>query len=291
MHHIGWEWCRLGKAMSQVDLVALSRVLGDTDQGFTRSELESMLRQCQFEIPQEKVLSHGRVYEVRPSKKKFLLGCFHAELNKSNNYDKIRSFIEFALRPANFIDADKREHRRWLVNEVNRVLMLSGLMVGHDGKITRVPKAGSLDEVDRRVNRLDQALYHRAIHHEVRKYCIADYLRQDYYDTVFEAAKGLAERIREISGLTMDGNKLFQTAFSTRDPYICINSLRTDSELSEHRGLRSLLESVFLLIRNPAAHTPKINWKSDLTYALDVLTLISFAHKYLDESFIVPRNN
>jgi hypothetical protein len=40
---------------------------------------------------------------------------------------------------------------------------------------------------------------------------------------------------------------------------------------------------------NPAAHTPKINWKIDEIKALDILTLISFAHKYLDECHKVPR--
>ena len=46
-----------------------------------------------------------------------------------------------------------------------------------------------------------------------------------------------------------------------------------------------LLESIFHLVRNPEAHTPKANWKVDETKALDILTLISFAHKHLDECY------
>lgn len=42
------------------------------------------------------------------------------------------------------------------------------------------------------------------------------------------------------------------------------------------------------LVRNPVAHTPKINWKVDKDKALDILTLISFAHKYLDERHKMP---
>lgn len=68
------------------------------------------------------------------------------------------------------------------------------------------------------------------------------------------------------------------------------NSMQTDSEISEFTGLKELLESIFHLVRNPAAHTPKINWKVDETKALDILTLISFAHKYLDECHRIPRN-
>lgn len=81
-------------------------------------------------------------------------------------------------------------------------------------------KAQSLDEADRRVNSLKSQLYNRAIHSQVEKYCIKDYLQRDYYDSVFEAAKGLAERVRDISGLTLDGGKLFQTAFAKNNPYI-----------------------------------------------------------------------
>ncbi len=151
-----------------------------------------------------------------------------------------------------------------------------------------VSQAETLTEVDLRVNHLKKALYDRAIHSEVQKYCIEDYLRADYYDAVFEAAKGLAERVRQISGLTTDGGTLFQTALSKNDPYIFFNAMKTDSERSEFTGLKELLEAIFHLVRNPAAHTPKVNWKTDETKALDILTLISFAHKYLDECHRIP---
>lgn len=151
-----------------------------------------------------------------------------------------------------------------------------------------VSQAETLTEVDQRVNHLKKALYDRAIHSEVQKYCIEDYLRADYYDAVFEAAKGLAERVRQISGLTTDGGILFQTALSKNDPYIFFNAMKTDSERSEFTGLKELLEAIFHLVRNPAAHTPKVNWKTDETKALDILTLISFAHKYLDECHRIP---
>jgi len=149
-------------------------------------------------------------------------------------------------------------------------------------------RAKTLDEVDRRINSLKKHLYNRAIHQEVTKYCIKDYLRKDYYDAVFESAKGLAERVRIISGLTTDGGALFQKAFSKNDPYIFFNGLSTSNEISEFVGLKELLEAIFHLVRNPAAHTPKVNWKVDETKALDILTVISFAHKYLDECHRIP---
>ncbi len=128
----------------------------------------------------------------------------------------------------------------------------------------------------------------RAIHSEVQKYCIKDYLQKDYYYAVFKAAKGLAQRVRDITGLTIDGGTLFQTAFSKNDPYLFFNSMKTDIEISEFIGLKELIEAIFHLVRNPAAHTPKINWKVDEDKALDILNVISFAHKYLDECHKMP---
>ncbi|MDR2399849.1 MAG: TIGR02391 family protein [Endomicrobium sp.] len=89
--------------------------------------------------------------------------------------------------------------------------------------------------------------------------------------------------------LTEDGGELFQKAFSPNNLYLFFNSLISDSEKSEFKGLKELLEDIFHLIRNPAAHTPKINWKIDEDKALDVLTIISFAHKYLDECHPFPK--
>lgn len=96
--------------------------------------------------------------------------------------------------------------------------------------MVEVSQAQTLAEVDQRVNYLKKAhsTYDRAIHIEVQKYCIKDYLRADYYDAVFEVTKGLAERARQISGLTIDGGTLFQIAFSKNAPYIFFNAMRME---------------------------------------------------------------
>ena len=113
-------------------------------------------------------------------------------------------------------------------------------------------------------------------------------MQKDYFDAVFEAAKGVAQRVRDITGLEKDGGALFQAAFARNDPYLYFNLLKTESEISEFTGVKELLEAIFHLVRNQAAHTPKINWKVEETRALDILTLISVAHKYLDECKPVP---
>jgi uncharacterized protein (TIGR02391 family) len=277
------------KGLNEQHLKAICDVLADTNRGLTKTELTRLLNQCKITLMNDGKSSNGFTYTMGLNKRDWLFNCFANEINSQKSLQKIYIFIEKSLNPISYTNESSRSKYTFLFEEINKVLMLVGLSVTKEGRLKQVVQAKTLDEVDRRVNNLRKQLYNRAIHHEVEKYCIKDYLRKDYYDAVFEAVKGLAERVRQITGLTTDGSALFQKAFSRNDPHIFFNALKTDSEISEFIGLKELLESIFHLIRNPATHTPKINWKSDETKALDTLTLISFAHKYLDECHKVPR--
>lgn len=274
--------------INQQQLKSICDVLADTNHGLTKSELTLKLGQSGIIAVDDGSRSDGYTYEFGLNKRDWLYNCFANEVNTKKTFVKIYNFIENALDPVSYTTSEKRDKYNHLLEETNKVLLLIGLEIQKDGKIKQAVKATSLDEVDHRVNNLHRQLYNRAIHPDVSKYCIKDYLRKDYYDAVFEASKGLAQRVRDISGLSMDGGTLFQTAFNKSNPYIFFNTMQTDSEKSEYIGLRELLESIFHLVRNPAAHTPKINWYTDETKALDILTLISFAHKYLDECHRVP---
>ena len=271
------------------ELKAICNIIADTNKGLTKTELTHLLGHCKITILDDGSKSNGYTYTIGLNKRDWLYNCLANEINTTHSSSKIYSFLEASLNPISYTTEPSRQKYEYLLEEVNKALILTGLEITRSGKLQKVVKASSLDEADRRVNNLRDQLNKRAIHHEVKKYCIADYLRKDYYDAVFEASKGLAERVRSITGLTTDGGTLFQTAFSKNDPYIFFNSMRTDSEKSEFTGLKELLEAIFHLFRNTAAHTPKINWKTDETKALDALTLISFAHKYLDECYPVPR--
>lgn len=280
----------MNKQMSQQHIKAVCDVLANSDPqcGLTESEIRIKLGQCSIEIVDKGNRSNGYTYQIGLNKRDWLYNCFVTEIKETKSFQKIYCFIENALDPVNFTPEEKREKYKFLFDGVNKVLLLNGLEIQENGKIRETVKAETLSEVDRRVKSLEQKLADRNIHAEVKKYCIKDYLRKDYYDAVFEAAKGVAQRVRDITGLKTDGGTLFQAAFKKSDPYLYFNLLQTDSEISEFIGLKELLESIFHLVRNPAAHTPKINWAIDEARALDVLTMISVAHSYLDECKPVP---
>lgn len=262
--------------LTEQSLESISNILSE----MTHREIEKYLGQSDIEC-----ITTGS------NKKEKLFYSFIKENKKYNSSNKIMSLIQKVLDPVNYVLVENRESYNYMLEEINKVLIFNGLEINKSGDIVKVNKVDTLDEIDRKINSLRKKLYDRAIHDEVKKYCIKDYMNKDYYSTVFEAVKGLAQRVQNITGLKLDGSKLFQTSFSTSNPHIVLNNLVTDSEKSEFNGIRELLESIYHLVRNPAAHTPKIDWKTNETEVLDILTVISFAHKYLDRCYEIPRAN
>ncbi len=99
---------------------------------------------------------------------------------------------------------------------------------------------------------------------------------------MFESVKGLAQRIREMSDADGDGAVLVDRAFSVERPLLAFNSLRTETEKSEHKGFAQLLKGCFAAVPNPLAHEPKILWQGE-DDAADYLSLISLLHRKLDD--------
>jgi uncharacterized protein (TIGR02391 family) len=124
----------------------------------------------------------------------------------------------------------------------------------------------------------------------VLKDCRAELLDENYFHAVFESTKGVAERIRLMSGLTADGADLVNKAFSIQSPILALGPLITESEKSEQKGFSNLLIGLFGAVRNPLAHAPKTNWPMSEQDALDILTLVSLIHRKLDraEKIVTP---
>jgi uncharacterized protein (TIGR02391 family) len=116
----------------------------------------------------------------------------------------------------------------------------------------------------------------------VLKYCRSELLQDNYFHAVFEATKGLAQRIREMSSVEADGAALVDRVFSIERPVLAFNTLRTETERSEYKGFAALLKGCFAAVRNPLAHEPKILWEGE-DDAADYFSLISLLHRKLDD--------
>jgi uncharacterized protein (TIGR02391 family) len=117
----------------------------------------------------------------------------------------------------------------------------------------------------------------------VLKYCRTELMQEKYFHAVFEATKGLAQRLRDMTGIQADGAALVDRVFSVERPMLAMSALQSETEKSEHKGFAALLKGCFAAVRNPLAHEPKVLWEGE-DDAADYLSLISLLHRKLDES-------
>jgi uncharacterized protein (TIGR02391 family) len=252
-------------------LEAACRVLADTERGLTGKQIERLLQEI-------------KIADTSPgtTKWKRLFNALAEAQNEHQVGNHLIMLINRAMDPVNY--ARDPQAFIWRRSELNVVLAFSGFYVREDGKVAHAGKATTIDAARARAGRLKSALESRGVHDQVLNYCRAELLDENYFHAVFESTKGVAERIRLMSGLTADGAELVNKAFSIQNPILVLGPLTTESEKSEQKGFANLLVGLFGAIRNPLAHAPKANWPMSEQDALDILTLVSLIHRKLDRT-------
>ncbi len=261
-------------------LEALANKLGTLPE-LTHTNIDKYLVECSIQDISTKSKSVGLGYIPGDSKSKRIYKCFINEVHRTNNDLKIVSFIERALDPSRFADSKRYDD---ILNDINSVLLFMGCEINKSGKVKIVKKATTIDEVQERINALENEAKKRNVHLEVLKYCKREYLDKDYFHAQFEASKGLFQRIRDLTNQNVDGTKLINGVFSTDEPMLILPNLklteRTDKD--EFLGYKHLFEYVVNAVRNPEGHTPRILASEELGECLDNFVIISRCHRFLD---------
>lgn len=255
---------------------SISQVLADTNEGFSGSKIGELL----FE---------SGIDDIDPTNTKWKR--LKAALVNKQTSDKcannILGFIQIALEPARHVN-----NQEWFNNtryEINRILSFVGFEIKENGKISQSTKVETINEANARARELRKELLSRKVHADVLFFCKEELLVDNYFHAVFEAAKSVAEKIRQKTGLKNDGADLVDEAFSFKNnmPYLALNSLVSESEQSEQKGFMNLLKGLFGTFRNTHAHAPKVTWKIEEDDALDILSMISLIHRRLDKAIEV----
>lgn len=263
-------------SIDNATLEAICGVLGDTAGGLTGSEIGRLLSAQGIADPLPTATKRHRLFEA--------LRARQEEDRCANN---VIGFIQTAMNPVGYTGAQNFfEERRGALNEV---LAFGGYELGEDGRVARTEPAATLTEAQRRARSLLRKLTERGVHGEVLRFCRAELLEDNYFHAVLEATKGVAERIRGLTGLTSDGEQLVDAAFGGDEPLLAINSLETKTEHSEQKGFANLLRGMFGTFRNPGAHVPRIYWPVTEADALDLLSLASYFHRRLDRAVAPQR--
>lgn len=266
--------------IEEAKLESLANKLGTLPE-LTHANIDKYLADCSIQDISIKSKAVGFGYIFGDSKSKRIYKCFINEFHKTNNDLKIVSFIERALDPTRFAASERYDD---VLKDINSVLLFMGCEVSRSGKVKIVKKATTIDEVQERINALENEAKKRSVHSEVLKYCKREYLDKDYFHAQFEASKGLFQRIKELINQNVDGAKLINGVFSTDEPMLILPNLklteRTDKD--EFLGYKHLFEYVLNAIRNPEAHTPRILASEELGECLDNFVIISRCHRFLD---------
>ena len=251
---------------------SICKVLGDTEKGFTGTEIAKLLNESRIEDIDSANTKWKRLNSALANKQQ-ADGC-------ANN---LLVFIQNSLNPARHYD-----NLEWFNDtryQINKVLSFAGLQLGENGKISAVAKSTTISEATARASKLKDSLVSRKVHPDVLRYCKEELLVDNYFHAVFEATKSVAEKIRNKTALTTDGATLVDEAFSFKSvPHLALNSLQTESEQSEQKGFMNLLKGLFGTFRNTTAHAPKIMWSIEEEDALDILSLVSLVHRRLDKA-------
>ena len=248
---------------------AICKTIADTHDGLTGTEIGSLLAQCSIND-----------IDLQNTKWKRLYHAFVEWQNTNQCSNHILTFIQSALSPVKYLGKEELFHSRR--HEINKRLSFIGVELNERGKYQEVNKATTISEAEQRASRFKYKLEIRNVHELIFEYCTPELLAENFFHSVFEAIKSIAERIRKMTGLYADGAELIDITFSTKNPLLRINLLQNDTDRSEHLGLMNLIKGMFGLIRNPTAHVPKIKFEIDEDEALDLMILISYTHKRLD---------
>lgn len=254
------------------ELMEISKILGDTSTGFTGSEIGALLVSCGFPDPGQ-ITKRDRMF----------LGL-QAGQGGDGSGATVAKLIEHPMDPVRYRGSRSLfEDRR---HDLNVILAFAGMQIREDGKLESVPAAATLSEAERRASKLRAELARRGIAGDVLRFCRPELLEGNYFHAVFEATKSVAQKIRDRTGLTLDGHALLEEALgikNNRTPMLVWSGLTTENDKSEHRGVALMIAGTFSYFRNLPAHVPKIGFRNVTEEeALELLTIVSFFHRRLD---------
>jgi uncharacterized protein (TIGR02391 family) len=259
-----------GPIFDDAAIKSISSVFGEM---FTGSTIDELLRAARIPIPDVS------------TKWRRIHAALLQEQERSGSRNCTLILVTQAIKPQRWVG--NQSGFESLRADLNGVLAFNGIEIGRDGQLRNRKVATTLDEAVATSRRLRDEMVRRGGHAEVFKYCSRELVADDCFNAVFEAIKGLAQRIRAMADVDLDGRALIEHAFSASRPVIAFNSLRTVTERNEQSGLLNIMTGIFGAFRNPSAHQPKLSWHVAENDALDLLSTLSLIHRRLDTAVVL----
>jgi len=257
-------------------VTAVAGVLGDTAQGLTGREIGQLLAAV-------------RVPEAEGGNKRDrLAAALLTQQARQQAANCVIAFISEAMAPVRYAQEPHTFSRRR--DDLNEVLVHVGLRVNDEGKLAKGPIAATLNEAAQHASSLRSELRRRSTHPEVLRYCTLEILAKNPFHASLEAVKSVADRMRQLTGLGLDGARLVDAVLMPGQgtARVAINANVTGPELDEQKGLANLVKGLFSMFRNPAAHEPRLHRTVTDEELLELLTTLSMVHRRLDSAHVSP---
>lgn len=274
------------KLIHELKLQAICDILAETQEGLTGREISQLLEQCSIPdlessergVPKDSII-------MKPKKSKRLYIALSNQQKRDNSSSVIFFFIKVVMDPVRYIDNQSLYDTR--LSKLNVALSFTGLKLTEANEFIKVKESETLSDAQRLATNFKTKLEQRHIHPTILLYCTPELVSNNYFHSVFEASKSVAEIIRQKSGLSSDGVRLVEEAFGIGNkgfPILAINTLVSETEKSEQRGFKNIVMGLMRMFRNRAAHEPKISWPMSEQDALDIMSMISLIHRKLDDA-------
>ena len=205
-------------AFTEQQIQRIARIVGDTQDGFSGSEIGVLLAILKFPDEGPVQTKWKRIFNS--------LVELHYKYQVGNHTVML---LNAAMNPERYIA--NREIFKTRQEQLNTVLAFAGYYVRDDGRIGATTKASTLDEAFTKANKPSQQLKSRGVHEEVLAFCNAELIQSNYFHAVFEAMKSIKNRINEMSGIDGDGASLVDEAFGVNQgAVIAINGLTNSTD-------------------------------------------------------------
>lgn len=125
------------------------------------------------------------------------------------------------------------------------------------------------------------------LHPLVRDASSRHFVEGDFRNAVLDAITSVFDKIRERTGLDLDGDRLINTAMSLEDPYLVLSELESESGKNDQKGFMELFKGFYKGVRNPKAHS--LVHDLDSTKAAQHLVLASMLMRRAVDAVTVKR--
>jgi uncharacterized protein (TIGR02391 family) len=248
----------------------LAQTVGDH---FTGSEITRLFKRS----------GYPEFIHDQSTKWRFVSNAFEQlQANAGNRPEHVLKVILTACNPQGWI-GDRERFEKFL-SAVNSVLEFYGLRIGDDGALR---KTGEKTATVRHTKSLDEIAFDvRGFHPQVIRHARSHFCRGAYFHAVFECCKAFHKAVGDNTQIAKSGQPLMSEALSLNGP-LKLNSQTTSSERDEQQGIMYLCMGLMNAVRNPQAHEPELNWPMTRDDALDVLGLISFLYRKLENGVVI----